>query len=512
MTHWVTPQEMADMDRAAIGSGTPGAVLMERAGAAVSDCAEKMLGGERMPVIVLAGPGNNGGDGYVAARNLLRRGFPVVVHRAFSESREPSLDCAINRRAFLALGGAECSIPPFRPGLVIDALLGTGFSGRLGGEVLKAVETFLPGRCPVLAVDSPTGVNGITGEADPCAVKADVTVTFAAPKLGHLIPPGCGYTGALFLADIGIPVVENSLREVMDMPGARALLPDRPVDAHKGTFGKVLILAGSERMPGASLLAALGALRSGAGLVELCVPLPAAPLVGGRIPEALCSYFLPGDITSLPDAAEYDAAVVGPGMGNDQGVEKVVRHVVDKWKLPLVLDADGLNVLGRGAAELLSGRGDMVLTPHPGELSRLTGCSKELGKRFDAAAKLSAASNSVVLLKGRPSQVFLPDGGRILNPTGNHGMASGGSGDVLAGMVAGFAAQGVPLSDAAPLGAYLHGLSGDIAASVFSPRSLLPTDLADGLGRAFAMVERGLDDALIRLEGGWNGRLWNIPG
>ncbi len=512
MTHWVTPQEMADLDRAAIGSGTPGAVLMERAGAAVSDYAERMLGGEKLPVLILAGPGNNGGDGYVAARILLRRGFPVAVHPAFAESREPSPDCTLNRRSYLALGGAECSAPPFKPALMIDALLGTGFSGRLSGEVLKAVETFLPGRCPVLAVDSPTGVNGLTGEADPYAVKADVTVTFAAPKLGHLLPPGCGCTGALFLADIGIPVAGNTLREVMDMPRARECLPNRPVDSHKGSFGKVLVLAGSERMPGAALLSALGAIRSGAGLVELCVPLPAAPLVGGRIPEALCSYFLPGDITSLPDPEEYTTAVVGPGMGNDQAVEKVVRHVVEKWRIPLVLDADALNVLGRGAVELLSRRKELVLTPHPGELARLTGCSKELGKRFDAAAKLSAAANCVVLLKGRPSQVFLPDGGRILNPTGNQGMASGGSGDVLAGMVAGFAAQGAPLSAAASLGAFIHGLSGDIAASILSPRSLLPTDLADGLGRAFGMVERGRDDDLIRLEGGWNGRLWNIPG
>ncbi len=512
MTHWVTPSEMAAMDRAAIESGTPGAVLMERAGTAVSDYAEKVLGGERAPVLVLAGPGNNGGDGYVAAANLLRMGFPVAVHRAFAETREPSPDCASNRNSYLAMGGTECLELPFRPALVIDALLGTGFGGRLGGEILKAVETFLPGECPVLAVDCPTGVNGLTGEADPCAVRADVTVTFAAPKLGHFIPPGCGCTGALFLADIGIPVAANPMRAVMDMPRARAYLPDRPVDSHKGTFGRVLVLAGSERMPGAALLSALGAIRSGAGLVELCVPLPAAPLVGGRVPELVYSCFLPGDTTSLPDPTGYTAAVLGPGMGCDPGVEKVVRHAVERWRIPLVLDADALNVLGKGAVELLSRREGLTLTPHPGELARLTGCPKELGKRFEAAAKLSAAGNCVVLLKGKPSQVFLPDGGRILNPTGNQGMASGGSGDVLAGMVAGFAAQGAPPSAAAALGAFLHGLSGDITASILSPRSLLPTDLADGLGRAFAMVERGMDDTLIRLEGGWDGRLWNIPG
>lgn len=512
MTYWVTPQEMSELDRTAIANGTPGALLMERAGAAVADTAGRMLAGEKRPVLVLAGPGNNGGDGYVAARILLQRGFPVSVHPAFQEDQACSPDCLLNRDAFRDAGGFECSEPPFAPSILIDALLGTGFSGQLRGHILKAVETFLPAGCPVLSVDCPTGVNGLTGESDVAAVRADATVTFAAPKLGLFLPPGCGHTGALFLSDIGIPVHRNQLREIMDMPRARAMLPNRPSDAHKGVFGRVLLIAGSERMPGAALLAALGALRSGAGIVELCVPLPAAAAVSGRIPETLCSYFLPGDVTSLPDPSEFSVAVVGPGLGNDSGTAKIVRYILEQWRLPLVLDADALNVMDKRMAEILPARQNIVLTPHPGELSRLTGCTTEIAKRFDAAAKLSSATSCPVLLKGRPSQVFLPDGRRILNPSGNQGMATGGSGDVLSGLLAGLIAQGLSTSDAPPLAAFVHGLAGDILASSGSARSMLPTDVAAAFGAAFAMIEDRRNDFLLRVEGSWNGRLWNIPG
>lgn len=512
MTYWVTPQEMAELDRTAIANGTPGALLMERAGAAVADIAERMLAGEKRPVLVLAGPGNNGGDGYVTARILLQRGFPVSVHPAFQEDQACSPDCLLNRDAYRNAGGLECSRPPFSPSILIDALLGTGFSGQIRGHILEAIKAFLPAGCPVLSIDCPTGVNGLTGEADAAAVRADATVTFAAPKLGLFIPPGCGHTGSVFLADIGIPLHRNRLREIMDIPQARSLLPCRPPDAHKGVFGRVLILAGSERMPGAALLSALGALRGGAGLVELCVPLPAASAVSGRIPETLCSYFLPGDVTSIPDPEGYSVAVVGPGLGNDVGTTKIVRHILEQWRLPLVLDADALNVMDKRMADILPARQDVVLTPHPGELSRLTGCTTEISKRFDAAAKLASATSCPVLLKGRPSQVFLPDGARILNPSGNQGMARGGSGDVLSGLIAGLIAQGLSISNAPPLAAFVHGLAGDILASTGLTRSMLPSDLAATLGRAFSMIEDRRNDCLLRLEGCWNGRLWDIPG
>jgi len=512
LTHWVTPQEMTEFDKSAVADGTPGVILMERAGNAVFNLAREMLGNQRLPVLVLAGPGNNGGDGYVAARLLLENGHTVSVHPAFSDSDGCSPDCGLNRASYLAAGGRECSSLPFNPGLIIDAMLGTGFTGRLKGSILSTVKTFLQGNCPVLSIDIPTGINGLTGEADPDAVRADVTITLAAPKLGLLLPPGCGHVGALFLADIGIPVPDNNIREVMSIPRAGSLLPCRPVDAHKGSFGRVLVLAGSERMPGAAMLSSLGALASGAGLVDMCVPLPAAPAVSGRIPETLCSYFLPGDVTSLPDVSGFSAVVIGPGLGADIGTAKIVRYALEQWRTPLVIDADALNVMDQQMASILSGRKNSVLTPHPGELSRLTGCSTELSNRFNSAAKLATATGCPVLLKGRPTQVFRPDGGRVMNPSGNHGMATGGSGDVLSGLVAGFIAQGLEPSNAASLGAFVHGLAGDIAAQGTSPRSLLPTDIVRAIGQAFNMIEARKNDGLLRLEGNWNGKLWNIPG
>ncbi len=233
MTHWVTPQEMSELDRSTIEGGIPGAVLMERAGTALADLAIGMLKGERLPIVVLAGPGNNGGDGYVAARLLHQRGHIVSVHPAFQDSKVCSPDCAANRASYLGSGGLECSAPSFRPALVIDALLGTGFAGRLKGQILSTVQAYKSPGCPILSADCPTGVNCLTGEVDTEAVRADVTVTFAAPKLGMLLPPGCGFAGAIFLADIGIHMPDNHLREVMDMAGARAKLPPAPLTLTK---------------------------------------------------------------------------------------------------------------------------------------------------------------------------------------------------------------------------------------------------------------------------------------
>jgi hydroxyethylthiazole kinase-like uncharacterized protein yjeF len=344
----------------------------------------------------------------------------------------------------------------------------------------------------------PTGVNGLTGECDRSAIHATVTVTFAAPKLGILLPPGCGACGTLLLADIGIHTPENHMRRVMNMPHARLLLPARPVDSHKGTYGKVLILAGSEKMPGAPQMAAMGALRSGCGLVEMCVPLPASAAVAGRIPETLCSYFLPGDVTSLPDSGNYSVALIGPGLETNSSTERLLRHILGAWKIPIVLDADALNVIDTNLADMLkSYPGEAVMTPHPGELRRLTGCGNDMNSRFSAAEKTAKVLNCSVLLKGKPSQVFSPEGHRTMIPSGNHGLATGGSGDVLAGMVAGFMAQGRNGTESLSLAAYLHGLSADILAGETSARSIIPTDVAMNLGRAIALAEGGRNDSLL---------------
>lgn len=498
MAFWQTPSEISELDRRTITSGTPGIVLMERAGLAVARTVSMMASPSDGTVVVYVGPGNNGGDGFVTARFLLHKGYNVVVRPSFGPSSEISADCRINMESYIFFGGIISHEPQITASIAVDALLGVGFSGNLKGGTLDLAVECAGLNVPVVAVDLPTGVDGLTGQCDPSAIKAKVTVTFAAPKLGLLLPPGCGMCGSLLLEDIGIHVPKNNLRLVMSKQHARELLPQRPVDAHKGIFGKVLVLAGSEKMPGAPQLAALGALRSGCGLVEMCVPLPASTAIAGRIPETLCSYFLPGDVTSLPDFNEYSVVVIGPGMGATASTGRILRHVLGTWKIPVVLDADALNVIDASIAEMLkSYPEEVVMTPHPGELKRLTGCGDDLNARYAAAEKTAKALNCAVLLKGKPTLIFSRDGHRTTIPTGNNGLATGGSGDVLAGMVAGFIAQGSNGVDALSLSAYIHGLSADILAGESSARSILPTDIAENIGRALAMVEGKQFDSLL---------------
>lgn len=498
MAFWQTPSEISDLDKSTIASGTPGLVLMERAGLAVAEIVSSIVSREEGTVVIYAGPGNNGGDGFVTARFLLQKGYRVIVRPSFSSTSKITDDCRVNMESYIFVGGTISYEPQVTASVAVDALLGIGFTGKLKGGTLDLAVECAGLNAPVVAIDMPTGVDGLTGQCDHFAVKAKVTVTFAAPKLGLLLPPGCGMCGSLLLKDIGIHVPENNLRRVMTMQFARELLPERPVDSHKGTFGKVLVLAGHECMPGAPQLVAKGALRSGCGLVEMCVPLPASPAIAGRIPEALCIYFLPGDVTSLPDPSDYSVVVIGPGMGISGSTERIIRHVVGTWKLPLVLDADALNVIDSNLAEMLrSYPGEVILTPHPGELKRLTGCGDGLSERFTAAEKTAKALNCSVLLKGKPSQVFSSQGNRTMISAGNHGLATGGSGDVLAGIVAGFVAQGSGGVEALSLGAYLHGLSADILSDKTSTRSILPSEVADNLGSAISMVENCKFDSCL---------------
>jgi len=524
MSYWVTPSEMADYDRQTISRGTPGDQLMERAGRFAANLAMRMVPPQSSRVEVWAGPGNNGGDGFVLARHMAAAGYEVVVVLAATDYEKLSKDCLRNLTRFRDDGGTILGmnrledLEESRPALAVDAMLGTGFRGSLRGSIAACVNILRHRNCPILALDTPTGVNGATGEVDPMAPRADVTVSFAAPKKGLLIPPGCGHAGAIFIAPIGVTVPGTPDRIALDLQGLRALLPEVPVDAHKDTNGRVLLLGGAESMPGAPQLMALGALRSGVGLVHLFVPYPAAPAVSGRIPEALCSYFLPGDVTSLPDPSGYAAAAVGPGMGAEESTEKVVSYIVRNWSIPLVLDADALNVLGDHLGDLAEYPGHCVLTPHPGELRRLTKVdqsssspAERLEARWDAAGLLARRLGATVLVKGRPTMVLTPEGGRTLVPAGGPALATGGSGDVLTGIIASLLSQGLEPGPAASAGAYLHGLSGEILAAEGSFRSVLPSEVAAGLGRALALAESDDLDTLLRLEGRWNGRLWNIP-
>jgi NAD(P)H-hydrate epimerase len=509
MRYWVTPLEMTKFDTRAIEAGTPGDVLMERAGTSAALAAMSMTQPDQGPVQVWCGPGNNGGDGLVLARHLKKRGYEVCAVLATTAGKSLSHNCQSNLSRFIQAGGKVLSpqkletLPDF-PALVVDSLLGTGFNGELKGIFAKCTDVMRNYHYKILAIDTPTGINGKTGCADPHTLRADATVTFAAPKAGLLFPPGCGYTGRILVSDIGIDIDHVKERMVLGLSDAFTLLPDRPADAHKGTFGRLLLIGGSENMPGAPQLMSLGALRSGAGLVFLSVPLPAHPSISGRIPEVLSSYFLPGDPSGLPKHEEFDAIAIGPGMGTSSATMKIVSYILQNWNIPLVLDADALNVLHDPVSQLSKYKGSLLITPHPGELSRITKCdASNIESRSEAAAKLSAASGATVLLKGKPSMVFNPDGECCLIPTGNSGLATGGSGDVLTGITSSLMAQGLKPFEAAMLGAYVHGLSADIAVENFSERSLIPSDVISYMGRAFRTIENGCHSELLTPGGKW---------
>ena len=509
MRYWVTPEEMTKFDASAIKAGTPGDVLMERAGTSAALVAMAMTQPDQGPVQVWCGPGNNGGDGLVLARQLKKRGYDVCAVLATTAGKSLSHNCQSNLGRFVQVEGKvlapqKLKYLPDSPALVVDSLLGTGFDGELKGVFAECADIIRHSHCKVLAIDTPTGVNGKTGCVDPHTPRADATVTFAAPKAGLLLPPGCGYTGNILVPDIGISINRNKKQMVLGLSDAFALLPDRPVNAHKGTFGRLLLIGGSEGMPGAPQLMSLGALRSGAGLVFLSVPLPAHPFISGRIPEVLSSYFLPGDHTGLPKPDEFDAIAIGPGMGNNSATMKIVSYILQNWKVPLVLDADALNVLQDPVSQLSEYKGSLLITPHPGELSRLTKCNaSNIRSMSKAAAKLSASSGATVLLKGKPSMVFSPEGECCLIPTGNSGLATGGSGDVLTGITCSLMAQGLKPFEAAVLSAYVHGLSADIAIEHFSERSLIPSDVLSCMGRAFRTIENGSQSELLTPGGKW---------
>jgi len=516
MKYWVIPEEMAEYDRRTIEKGTPGDVLMERAGSAAADMVMQMISPDDGPVIVFAGPGNNGGDGLVLARKLREKSFYAHVVLATAAGKSLSHQCQTNLSRFVQDGGIVVPLNkmkklPDSPSLVVDALLGTGFRGKIEGVFADCLIKLKEYSCIVLAVDTPSGIDGKTGDADPLTVRADVTVTFGAPKAGLIFPPGCGYSGAIFTADIGIEVERMKNRMVPGLKEVSALLPERPVDGHKGTFGKLLLVGGSEKMPGAPQLMSLGALRSGAGLVTLAVPLSAHQLIAGRIPEVISSYFLPGDATGIPDPSGFQAAAIGPGMGNSPATRKVVNYILNNWRIPLVLDADALNVMDNPSEILKNYDEKLIITPHPGEMSRLVKCDpSNIASRSGAARKLAQSSGITVVLKGRPTMIFSPDKGTGTIAAGNNGLATGGSGDILTGIISSLLAQGMEPFDAGMLGVYVHGLAADMAIEHSSERSLIPSDIADFLGSAFREIENGKHSNLLTSGGNWRSNFYDF--
>ncbi|PLX99763.1 MAG: bifunctional ADP-dependent NAD(P)H-hydrate dehydratase/NAD(P)H-hydrate epimerase [Desulfuromonas sp.] len=498
-----TAAEMMEVDRQAIVErGIPGAVLMENAGRACcrhfNEFFADLFPG---PVLVVAGRGNNGGDGYVMARILNDQGWQVetlVLAEADKITGDAAIMLEVMRNLELPLTFATESdllrrtVTECGPRVIVDAIFGTGLNSDVRGLQAEAITLINTSAAQVFSVDIPSGVDGSNGRICGMAVQADLTVTFDQAKIGHGSQPGASRAGQLEVVDIGIPRrgrKENAGQiELVDAAAACELAPVRPGQGHKGTFGHLLIVAGSPGKTGAAALAGHAAVRSGCGLVTTGVPAALHDIIEVKLTEAM-SYPLADDggylspvafdqITALLDGRQ--ALALGPGLGAAVGLADLVGRLVETCNVPLVIDADGLNLLAGQLVRLQEkATGQVVLTPHPGEMARLTGLSvREIeANRFEIARNFAAEHGVVLLLKGARTLVAAPDGRVNINSSGNDGLASGGSGDVLTGLIGGLLAQGLEPFRAASLGAWLHGRSAELVAETQGTAGMAASDL-----------------------------------
>src|SRR5262245_40608719 len=476
----LTPAEAAELDRATQARGIPGDALMEAAGREVADAALRLTGGAYgRRAVVVCGKGNNGGDGLVAARYLDGVGVRTTVLMLEEGLREPA---AANLER---LGWTDVRRRPFSPDALerelarsdvsVDAIFGTGFRGTAEGSPADAIAALNASSTPVVAVDIPSGVDGATGGVTGAAVRADLTVTFGAPKPGLVLLPGAAFAGIVEVEPIGFP--EDLIRGDLLLVGAEdvaSIVPGREPDTHKRSAGFALVVGGSRLMTGAPALAGKAAYRVGAGLVAVAVPEGVLPVVQGALREAVFVGLPQTDAGSVTGgSARLDEVLgqagvlaVGPGMTTDERTQGWIRELVRSSEIPVVLDADGLNAFAGRADDLADRKAELILTPHAGEFSRLAGVptSEVAGDRVRHVRDLAARTAAAVLLKGSRTLVASPDGVVRINPTGGPFLATGGTGDVLTGMIAGLVARGCAPVDAAWAAAFVHGLAGRVAA------------------------------------------------
>jgi ADP-dependent NAD(P)H-hydrate dehydratase / NAD(P)H-hydrate epimerase len=557
----VTAEQMAALDRATIqGRGVPSLALMERAGREAArtiaawwrsegglyasgvrgpDSAEAepprlppargktparrpaskpRAGGGR--VIILCGRGNNGGDGFVAARYLKGLGFTLRVLVAAEEgglspdARTNADACARARIPITFLPdarawgeGSEALLAARGAAFLVDALLGTGSSGAPRGAVAAAIEMAgLSGR-PAASIDVPSGVDASTGYAESPAIRAALTVTLAAMKVGLVLEPGRGHAGRVEVVDIGIPadLIADQPTALLtaDALWARGLLPRRPPDAHKGSMGRVLVVGGSAGMMGAVAMASESVLRAGAGYAVAAVPRSCVDALEARVP-AVVKRGLPetaGRALSkealepiLNEAMHADAMLVGPGLSRDPETEELTRALVERADCPMLLDADGLNAFeGR---PIRRAHAPLLVTPHYGEAARLTGrlIAEVARDPVGWARRFAQQSGAIVCLKSTPMLIAAPGEPMILNASGNPGMATAGAGDALSGVLAGLLAQGMDPPEAAAVGCFVHGLAGDVAARRKGMRGMIASDIVDAIPAALMALEIGAID------------------
>ena len=510
-----TPLQMNEIDSFAINKvGIPGIVLMENAALRLLDeilADLRSIGGKK--VVILAGKGNNGGDAFAAARHLVVRGYEIEVY-VTAEKESITGDARINYDILTAMGietlklNSACQLGALglslgSADLIIDGIFGTGFKGKIEGIIADVIGLVNSSGKRVLSIDIPSGVNGETGKVGGGCIKADKTVTFALPKVGLVVHPGCDHTGELVIADIGIPPKaiesQNISMNIIEQACIRGVLGKRTANSNKGSYGKIFVVSGSPGMTGAGCLTAKAALRSGAGLAYIGVPAALSHVYDTAVIEAITvpfedngtGRFSKGCIPEIIARMEkMTALAVGPGMGVSDAVVEIVSNIISKAKMPVVLDADGLNALSADITILQKLQCKLVITPHPGEMARLSGISIEdvQNNRIEVAREFALKWKAITVLKGSRTVVACPDGSIYINTSGNAGMATAGTGDVLTGIIAGLMGQGANPEEAAIGGVFLHGHAGDLAAVDKGQHGLIAGDLVEYLPYAIKGV------------------------
>ena len=502
--------QMREADRRTIEDiGIPSLVLMENAGRQVVAALEAIHPDilERQ-VAVLCGRGNNGGDGFVVARTLLQRGVDVFVF-LIGQVSDVRGDARVNLDILGRLGVTVIEVADGQAWelhlsevrdctLIVDAIFGTGLNAPVTGLIESVITDVNASGIPVVSIDLPSGLSADSCDPIGESIEAGATVTLGAPKLPLVLPPAENRAGDIVIADIGIPGdiidgLDGPVIELLTRAGARELLTPRTPDSHKGDYGHVLLVAGSKGKTGAAHLSAMGALRGGAGLVTVATPESCQAIVAGMAPEYMTFGLAetadgldPDGVESLIEMAR-DVIAIGPGLGQAPGTKAFIQRLVDRATTSLVIDADGLNAF-TDDPDRLSGREgrDVIITPHPGEMARLVGMSTDevQASRLEIARNFAVAHHVYVVLKGHRTLIATPDEKVFINPTGNAGMATGGTGDVLTGMIAAWLGQLLDAEAACKLAVYLHGLAGDLADADEGDVALTASDLVAHIGDA----------------------------
>ena len=517
----LSPERMKKYDAYAIETwGIPSAVLMENAGRTTYRLMRQAYLRPGMKLAIVCGPGNNGGDGFVIARYAAQEGFTTTV---FLLAEAPSLkgDALINMRLYESMGGritaATHDPAPVLAGikeadLIVDAIFGTGLSKDVGGVASAVIEGINGSVKTVIAVDIPSGLDGLRGVPLGRAVRAAHTYTYGRAKLGQLLHPGVEYMGRLTVVDISMPeAAENALgydAQLVDGPMLRRIFRPRRADTHKGMFGDVAVIAGSAGKTGAAAMASLAALKVGAGLVTLAIPASLNGIVAAKLTEAMTypvadagagCFTLPSYDAVRDFAAGKNVVIIGPGLGRHDETMEVVRRLYGELDKTFVIDADGIGAF-EGRLDLITRKkGRAVFTPHPGEFGRLVGKSPSEvnADRLEVGRRFAAGHGVCLVLKGAPTITFSEEGEAFINPTGNPALSKGGAGDVLTGFAGGLAAQGYGLTEAAFFAVYLHGYIADTAALRTTDMDLLAGDLIAGLGEALRDIRDGTDRVYI---------------